>query len=112
MFNIRISKCGGLIDSLKIAEFAAESGVSYQLGCQVGETGILSAAGRHFASCVDGVKYLEGSYAKFLLVEDIVREDISFGYGGFAGPITGTGLGVTVDEKVLRKYVTDSVTIM
>ncbi len=111
MFNIRISKCGGILDSLKIAEFAAQSGISYQLGCQIGEAGILSAAGRHFASCVNNVKYLEGSYAKFLLVEDIVAEDISFGYGGFAHPLTGTGLGVTVDEKALNRYVTDRVTI-
>ena len=111
MFNIRISKCGGLMSSLKIAEFAARSGISYQLGCQVGETGILSAAGRHFASCVNGVKYLEGSYAKFLLVEDIVAEDISFGYGGFARPLRGTGLGVTVNERVLNKYVIDRITI-
>ena len=111
MFNIRISKCGGLLDSIKIAKFAAQAGISYQLGCQVGETGVLSAAGRHFASGVNDVKYLEGSYAKFLLVEDIIVEDISFGYGGFAHLLPGAGLGVTVDEKVLNKYVTDRVTI-
>ena len=111
MFNIRISKCGGLLDSLKIAKFATQAGISYQLGCQVGETGILSAAGRHFASCVNGVKYLEGSYAKFLLVEDIVLEKLCFGYGGFARPLKGVGLGVTVDEGILDKYVTDKVRI-
>ena len=111
MFNIRLSKCGGLLASLEIAELARQSGISYQLGCQVGETGILSAAGRHFASCVDDVKYLEGSYAKFLLAEDIVAEDISLGYGGFVRPLTGTGLGVTVNEKVLDKYVADRITI-
>lgn len=111
MFNIRISKCGGLITSLKIAKFAREVGISYQLGCHVGETGILSAAGRHFASCINDVKYLEGSYAKFLLAEDIITEDISLGYRGFARPLTGAGLGVTVDEKRLNKYVIDRITI-
>ena len=111
MFNIRISKCGGLLTAVKIAEFAAKSGIPYQLGCQIGESGILSAAGRHFASCVNNLKYLEGSYAKFLLVEDVVREDVSFGYGGIARPLNGTGLGVTVDEKVLDKYTSDRVTI-
>jgi len=111
MFNIRISKCGGLLNSLKIADFAASAGISYQLGCQVGETGVLSAAGRHFASRVDGIRYLEGSYAKFLLAEDIVAEDISFGYGGFADPVTGVGLGVNVNEKVLQKYTDSRITI-
>lgn len=105
MFNIRISKCGGLMNSLKIAKLAEESGISYQLGCQVGESGVLSAAGRHFASCVKGIKYIEGSYAKFLLPEDVVRESVGFGYGGRAGLLYGNGLGVTVDEPRLKKYV-------
>lgn len=111
MFNIRISKCGGLLHSLRMAEFARQSGISYQLGCQIGETGILSAAGRHFASCLYGLKYVEGSYARFLLAEDIVKEDVSFGYGGFAHSLEGTGLGITVDENALNKYVIDRVTI-
>ena len=112
MFNIRISKCGGLLDSVKIAEFAAQAGIFYQLGCQVGETGLLSAAGRHFASCVNEIKYLEGSYTKFLLTEDIITEDISFGYGGFARPLNGSGLGVAVNEKVLNKHIKEKAEIM
>ncbi len=52
LFNIRLSKCGGLIPSLKIAALAHKAGLGYQLGCQVGETGILSAAGRHFVCSV------------------------------------------------------------
>ncbi len=111
MFNIRISKCGGLINSLRIARLAEEAGVLYQLGCQVGESGVLSAAGRHFAACVRGIRYLEGSYAKFLLAEDVVREDISFGYGGRAALLSGPGLGVTVDISRLNKYVKNKVTI-
>lgn len=111
MFNIRLSKCGGIISSLKIAAIAKAAGISYQLGCQVGESGVLSAAGRHFASCVEGVRYLEGAYARFLLVEDIVKEDVSFGYGGRADAIKGPGLGVTVDEERLKKYIKSSATI-
>ena len=111
MFNIRLSKCGGLLNALKIAEYAAQAGITCQLGCQVGETGVLSAAGRHFISCVDNIKYLEGSYAKFLLAEDVVSEDVSFGYGGFAPRLAGSGLGVTVDEKRLARYAAKRITI-
>ena len=111
MFNIRISKCGGILDSLKIAGVADSSGISYQLGCQVGESGVLSAAGRHFATCVKGVRYMEGSYARYLLESDVTAESVDFGYGGLAGPIEGPGLGVTVDEKILNRYVTDRVSI-
>ena len=111
MFNIRLSKCGGIINSLKIARIAKAAGILYQLGCQVGESGVLSAAGRHFVSCAEGAKYLEGSYARFLLAEDMVKEDVSFGYGGRANTLKGPGLGVTVDEHRLKKYIKNKLTI-
>ncbi|MEA3305415.1 MAG: dipeptide epimerase, partial [Candidatus Omnitrophota bacterium] len=66
---------------------------------------------RCFASCAGNVKYSEGSYAKFLLVEDVVKEDVSFGYGGFARPLKGKGLGVTVNERKLEKYVKERAVI-
>ncbi|MDD5680215.1 MAG: enolase C-terminal domain-like protein [Candidatus Omnitrophica bacterium] len=111
MFNIRISKCGGILNSIKIARIAKAAGIMCQLGCQVGESGVLSAAGRHFAACTEGIKYLEGSYAKFLLAEDVVNEDVSFGYGGSAPLLTGAGLGVTVNESILNKYKKNKITI-
>src|SRR5207244_258553 len=46
LFNIRLSKCGGFIPSLRLVQFARRHGLACQLGCQVGETAILSAAGR------------------------------------------------------------------
>ena len=38
LFNIRLSKCGGFIPSLRLAQFARQRGLGYQLGCQVGES--------------------------------------------------------------------------
>ena len=74
IFNIRLSKCGGYIPSLRLAEFAHEHGLGYQLGCQVGESGMLSAAGRQFATTVSGLRYIEGSYDRYLLKENIVDQ--------------------------------------
>ena len=102
LFNIRLSKCGGLLPSLQIAAAANQAGLGYQLGCQVGETGILSAAGRHFATSVGDIRYLEGSYDRFLVKERLTNEDMTFGRGGYAPALTGPGLGVTVDERRLR----------
>ena len=62
IFNLRLSKCGGFTRTLRLASLAKKHGLSCQLGCQVGETAILSAAGRHFAASVAGLRYLEGSY--------------------------------------------------
>ncbi len=101
LFNLRLSKCGGLIPSLRLAELARRHGLGYQLGCQVGETAILSAAGRHFATSVDGLRYIEGSYDRHLMVEWLSREDITIGWGGRAPALSGCGLGITVDPARL-----------
>lgn len=103
LFNLRLSKCGGLIPSLRMAAAAHQAGLGYSLGCQVGETGILSAAGRHFACSVAGLRYREGSYDRHLVRETLLREDITFRYGGWASALTGPGLGVTVDETAVHR---------
>lgn len=103
LFNIRLSKCGGLIDSLKLAAMAHRAGLGYQLGCQVGETGILSAAGRAFACSVAGIRYLEGSFDGFLVRERLTIEDITFGYRGFAPALSAPGLGVRIDRQSLDR---------
>ncbi len=103
LFNIRLSKCGGFVPSLRLAAIAHQAGLSYQLGCQVGETGILSAAGRHFACSVGGIRYLEGSYDRHLVRERLTVQDITFGRGGLAPALSGPGLGVDVDETALRR---------
>src|SRR5581483_8919842 len=36
LFNLRLSKCGGFIPSLRLAQFARRNGLQCQLGCQVG----------------------------------------------------------------------------
>ena len=103
LFNIRLSKCGGMISSLRLAALAHQAGLGYQLGCQVGETGILSAAGRHFASSVANIRYLEGSYDRHLVRERLTVQDITFGRRGQAPALTAAGLGVDVDEAALKR---------
>jgi len=102
-FNIRLSKCGGFLNSLKLAAMAKKHGLGYQLGCQVGETGILSAAGRHFACSVGGIRFLEGSYDRYLVTERLTEEDLTFGKGGRANAIDRPGLGVTIDEEAIAR---------
>lgn len=104
LFNIRLSKCGGFLNSLRLAAMAASAGLGYQLGCHPGETGILSAAGRHWACSVSGIRYLEGSYDRHVLAELLTNEDITFGYGGRAPAIDKPGLGVTVNPAVLQRW--------
>jgi L-Ala-D/L-Glu epimerase len=103
-FNLRVSKCGGIVRALEMAQMASSSGLRLQLGSQVGETAILSAAGRHVAAYLDDVAFLEGSFGTLLLKEDVGRDSINFGHGGKATVLRGPGLGVQVREEILEKY--------
>jgi len=103
LFNLRLSKCGGFIPTLRLAEFARQHGVGCQLGCQVGETAVLSAAGRHFATSVGDLRYLEGSYDRHLVREALGTEDLTFRLGGLAPALPGPGLGVTLDPEAVRR---------
>jgi len=102
-FNLRLSKCGGLIATLRLAQFARRNGIDCQLGCQVGETGILSAAGRHFASSVGPLTAIEGSFDRHLVRERLSIEDITFRRGGWAPALAGPGLGITIDPKAVER---------
>jgi muconate cycloisomerase len=103
LLNLRLSKCGGFIPTLRLAQFAAQHGLGYQLGCQVGETALLSAAGRHFATSVAQVRYVEGSYDRHLVRETLAKSDITFRWGGWAPALVGAGLGITVDKEALER---------
>jgi len=101
LFNIRLSKCGGIFPSLDLALMAHRAGLGYQLGCQVGETGILSAAGRAFACTVQNIRYIEGSYDQYLVRERLTKQNLSFEWRGWAPRLKGPGLGIEVDPNRL-----------
>lgn len=105
IFNIRLSKCGGIINSLRIADIARRNNIGIQLGCQVGESGILSAAGWHFACMSNDISFCEGAYGRYLLKKDITKEDMTIKRGGILPPVTGPGLGINVIDKALDKYI-------
>ena len=101
--NLRLSKNGGLTRLLDLAEEARENGLAYQLGCMVGETGILSALGRVAAALLPSPLYLEGSYDDILLTENITTRSMGFGPRGEAPVVRGQGTGYEVSlEKLAR----------
>jgi L-alanine-DL-glutamate epimerase-like enolase superfamily enzyme len=106
-FNIRVSKCGGLLASMRIAHAAEDAGLDVVVGAQVGESGILSAAGRHLAAAI-APRYVEGSGGSLLLKEDLTVERMLPGRGGRAKRFTGPGLGVHVIESVLQRLEVES----
>ena len=111
MFNLRLSKMGGITSARRIKEAAEDAGIRCQLGCHVGETSILAAAGRHFALSQGPLVYLEGSFAPFLLTKDPVAEPVAFGRGGMGLPLPGPGLGVRVMEDFLDELAVSRVSL-
>jgi muconate cycloisomerase len=105
LFNLRLSKCGGFIRTLRLAQLARQHRLGYQLGCQVGETAVLSAAGRHFASTVADLRYIEGSFDRFLVREPLSTEDLTFRRRGKAPALQGPGLGITLDPEALKRVI-------
>jgi muconate cycloisomerase len=103
MINVRLSKCGGFRRSLRIIDFLRNKGVPYQVACQLGESGILSAAGRTLSLLCKDALYHDGSNDDFLLKENVTTQNVSFGRGGKAGPLGGVGLGVEVNGSSLRR---------
>jgi L-alanine-DL-glutamate epimerase-like enolase superfamily enzyme len=105
-FNLKISKHGGLLDTFKIYQLACENGFDCQLGCHVGETSILTAAGQIFAGLVDRLIAYEGAFGEYLLTHDIVRAPLQFGYQGSyrLDQLTAMpGLGLEIDAALLDK---------
>lgn len=102
-FNIRIAKNGGLIPALQLAGVAQRHGIAVRLGCMVGETSILSAAGRWFLQAVPDVRFAEGSFGRFLLTDDVVARSLRFSFAGRWRPMTGPGLGIEVEQERLER---------
>jgi L-Ala-D/L-Glu epimerase / N-acetyl-D-glutamate racemase len=102
-FNIRASKCGGLLNSFDVARVARENGLACVVGAQVGESGILSAAGRHLAAAIPDVMFVEGSAGRLLLEEDLTIENVLPGRGGWARTFRAPGLGVHVRPELFDR---------
>jgi L-alanine-DL-glutamate epimerase-like enolase superfamily enzyme len=115
--NIRISKCGGLFGAYARCREALDAGLVLQIGCQVGESSLLSSAHvtllSALSSLTPGVRYAEGCFGRHLLREDPALPLVQFGYGGRPPPRpAGPGLGVEVDKVRLRHWTVDEARIL
>ena len=83
VINLRVSKMGGILRSLEIAQAAADHGIPIIIGAQVGETSLLTRA----ALCVaQGFSHpplaREGAFGSYLLQEDVMEPSLMFHQGG------------------------------
>jgi muconate cycloisomerase len=114
--NVRISKCGGLVAASARSREALDAGLMVQLGCQVGESSLLSAAHVILLSALapqrPGVRYAEGCFGRHLLRTDPASPIVQFGYGGRPpARRAGPGLGVRVDVAALDRWSVERVRV-
>ena len=105
LINIRLSKCGGYLASLRLAGLARSAGVRFQHGSQVGQLGFLNAAGRNFTSIVNGIVACEGGPGLANLTDFPTRTKVELDWNvGHLVGLSGPGLGAAPDRSKLRAY--------
>jgi L-alanine-DL-glutamate epimerase-like enolase superfamily enzyme len=103
MVNVKLSRSGGFRRALRMIDSLRTNKLLFQVGCHLGESGILSAGGRALGLLCGDALYYDGSYDEQLLKENVTSENVSFGPGGEACPLDGSGLGVEIDsDRLLR----------
>ena len=82
IINIRISKMGGMLRSLAVAEQVRVAGIPIVLGAQVGETSILTRAALTVANqCRDNLLAQKWAFGNYLLEHDITYTPLMFSKG-------------------------------
>ncbi len=77
--NLRISKMGGLIRTMELADVASQKGIELIVGAHVGETSVLSRAALALVQFFNNTQLaIEGAFGTHLLKEDLTEEVIEF----------------------------------
>jgi D-galactarolactone cycloisomerase len=107
-----VSLCGGIAETLFIAELARMRGIQCMPHCWAGA--IVIAATVHLLSLLPDSSWARTTETPMLeldMVENPFRDDLLTEpleiEDGFVSVPTGPGLGIEVDEEMMRRYVVD-----
>ncbi|MCX4241830.1 enolase C-terminal domain-like protein [Paraliomyxa miuraensis] len=82
--NIKVSRCGGVLRSLALAEQARAAGWGIIVGAQAGETSVLTRAGHVIARAAgSALRGLEGGLGRHVLAWEPVAPSLAYGRGGW-----------------------------
>ncbi|MEU5422543.1 enolase C-terminal domain-like protein [Streptomyces sp. NPDC001407] len=99
-FNIRVAKCGGLLNSVEIIDFARQHGIAFQIGVQVAETGPLIAAGRQLAfRHRDAITVEAGQSDRFFERMIVTPPPVVDRAANTLSPVHGAGFGMALDDS-------------
>lgn len=102
ILNIKTARSGGLFPSLKMAAIAESAGIDPLLGSML-ELGIGTVANAHFYTALTGTSLACELVGPQFIIQDIIVEDLQYKNGHLILP-PGPGLGVNLDEDVIREF--------
>ena len=108
--NLKISKLGGIGNTIKIKALADAHDIPCQLGAHFGETSLLTAAGLLVAGTCSEFSACEGALGTLLLKEDICSESIQQNLEGKVNSnnyFKRFGWLADMDESIIEKYTID-----
>ena len=100
--NIRVSKCGGVLPSVRLAALADALGLERQLGVQVAEVGPLWAAGRALATSLTGWRAVEAGRGDEWFRDPLTEPAFAVDRAcHLAAPLDGVGTGIVPAPALL-----------
>lgn len=103
--NVRVSKCGGPLASLRMLRHARTLGLRSQLGVQVAEVGPLWAVGRLLAAHVDGWAAVESGRQDEWFAPDLTVPPYRIDRTHHrAEPLPGPGFGLVPSSCLLQMH--------
>jgi L-alanine-DL-glutamate epimerase-like enolase superfamily enzyme len=100
-----VTRCGGITELLRIAEFARSRGV--ETVPHAWKSGIIKAASLHVNAVLPDALYQEYCIADTPINQSLTNETLPIDGDGFLEVPTGPGLGITLDMDVVAKYRVD-----
>jgi len=110
ILNIKQGRVGGLVESVRIADYAAAHGVGVWSG-GMDETGIGRAVNIHLQTADGFTIPGDTSETANYFAEDIADPPVVLDAEGFIAIPPGPGLGISVDPERLAKYTLDRHTV-
>jgi L-alanine-DL-glutamate epimerase-like enolase superfamily enzyme len=108
LVNIKLMKCGGLLNAVKLNAIAETAGIVAQVGTMV-ESSIASAAGLHLATALANVQTVEMG-GPLMLSADIGNAGEWYERDRITVPDL-PGIGITVDETAIERFAHDRWTV-
>ena len=97
-----ISRCGGITVAKKLIDLTEQRGVT--LIPHAFKTGILMSASLHLIAATPDTKYLEYCSQETVLSKNLVKKHFQIDEQGYVNIPDRPGLGIQIDEEMLRHY--------